>query len=392
MGRLRARQQRPESAFLSAYSFIVHKGDLYCGTGYQDWAKARRATGGFSHVFRYAGGKKWVDCGQPGENHRVLSLASFKGEIYCGTDGDPADGPLTGKVFRYAGGKKWVDCGRLGKQTNVFSLVVHDGHLYGGTGGEVFRYEGGQEWTYIGQPCDNTQVHCLQVYKGGLWAGTWPQGYVCRYEGGTEWANCGTLGRVVRAKPGRKQGPLNEVNDLTVYNGKLYAGVIPKGEVYRYESGQDWTMFRRLVSDPGYSPYLFDSWARVPSMNVFGGRLYATTGTCRGYAEENPHCEFGRVYSTSAGRVVSHDKDLGSGWKHVAAVRQEGAIKLYVNGQLVSESGPFRKECYDLENTEPLLIGFGAVDYFSGDMEDVRLYSRALPEGDVKALAGSIDR
>ena len=31
----------------------------------------------------------------------------------------------------------------------------------------------------------------------------------------------------------------NEINDLVVYNDKLYAGVIPKAEVYRYESDGD---------------------------------------------------------------------------------------------------------------------------------------------------------
>jgi MFS family permease len=54
---------------------------------------------------------------------------------------------------------------------------------------------------------------------------------VLRYEGQSEWSDQGQLGIEV------DKVQINEVNDLTVFNGKLYAGVIPKGEVYRYEIG-----------------------------------------------------------------------------------------------------------------------------------------------------------
>jgi len=367
----------------SVYSMIVHKGDLYCGTGTYDWTDVKPDKRDFVRVYRYAGREEWVDCGQPGTNYRILSLASYKGDLYCGTDAMRAL-PEAGKVHRYAGGTEWEDCGRLGNTYHVFALVVHNGHLYGGTqGGQVYRYEGGTEWTYCGTPLGNTQMHCFQVHKGRLYAGTWAQGYVARYEGGAQWTNCGVLGLA----PGEKEGgPINEVNDLTVYNGKLYAGVIPKGEVYRYEEGMRWTLVRRLVSNPDWSPYVSDSWARVPSMAVFGGRLYAATSRCKGYAEKDPHYEAGRVYSKMAGQAISYDKDLRPGWKHIVATRDDGKLKLYVDGELASSSGSFKSECYDLTTNEPLYIGFGGVDYFSGAMDEVRMYGRALSDAEVKSL------
>ncbi len=76
-------------------------------------------------------------------------------------------------VFRYAGGKEWTDCGRLGTDPNhltVQSMIVHDDKIYAGTGiwdwmqarneiedlppaapTRVFVYEGGAEWRDLGQ-------------------------------------------------------------------------------------------------------------------------------------------------------------------------------------------------------------------------------------------------
>jgi hypothetical protein len=38
-------------------------------------------------------------------------------------------------------------------------------------------------------------------------------------------------------------------------------------------------------------------------------------------------------------------------------------------------------------NDAPLRIGFGPHDYLCGTLKDVRLYSKALTEGDVRKLA-----
>ena len=43
----------------------------------------------------------------------------------------------------------------------------------------------------------------------------------------------------------------------------------------------------------------------------------------------------------------------------------------------------------DLTNTQPLLIGFGAQNYFTGSIADVRLYGTALTDAQAAALAGA---
>ncbi|MFB3924366.1 MAG: hypothetical protein ACE145_21810, partial [Terriglobia bacterium] len=302
---------------VSVNSMIVHKGHLYGGTGVYDWERANAGVGGPSHVYRYAGGTRWEDCGQIGKALRLMPLASFQGDLYVG--GDDMN------CYRYESDGKWISCGQLGPKDEVLlqGMTVYRGQLYASSLPAMYRYEGGTQWSCIGRnPRGMTQVHKLQVYNGRLYAGTWPHGKVLRYEGGTEWTECGQLGIPT------DQYQIDEVNDLTVYNGKLYAGVLPKAEVYRYEGGTEWTLLRSLVSNFRWSPGDVHTWFRAPCLTSFRGRLHAGTGACFGRYDPEVPPEAGRVHSMEAGKNVSYDDDLGSGWKHVVAVREKGRLKL----------------------------------------------------------------
>ena len=78
---------------------------------------------------------------------------------------------------------------------------------------------------------------------------------------------------------------------------------------------------------------------------------------------------------------------MGSGWKHVVAVREQDQLRLYLDGHQVAQSASFAAGCYNLDTAAPFYIGFGSVDYFSGDMDEVRMYNRALTAEDVATLA-----
>ena len=69
----------------------------------------------------------------------------------------------------------------------------------------------------------------------------------------------------------------------------------------------------------------------------------------------------------------------------MAAVRQGGSLRLYVDGKLAAQSSAFEPREYDLSNGRPLRIGFGDNDHFNGLIRDVRLYRRALSEGELRA-------
>jgi hypothetical protein len=67
----------------------------------------------------------------------------------------------------------------------------------------------------------------------------------------------------------------------------------------------------------------------------------------------------------------------------LAAVRQADRLKLYVDGKLVAESVIANPSALDITNEQPLRIGFGGNDYFSGSMSDLRLYGRALTSDEI---------
>jgi hypothetical protein len=327
-----------------------------------------------TRVFVYEGGTTWRDLGQVGDASRVLCMGSYNGQLYVGLD--RAREP--GKCFQYDG-SQWLDCGEP-DGVNVQSLLPLGGTLYAATHGSVHRYDGGQKWTCIlDHAFGITQTHCLDLYQGRLLAGTWPQGYVLQYEGGTQWTNLGRLG-LAEGEP-----ECNEVNDLVVHNGKLYAGVLPRAEVYRYESDGHWTLLTSLAQRSDWARNNLHSWCRVTAFASFQGELFACTGACAGRAVDvDPEGTLGRVYSVRAGQVASHEKDIGGGWTHLAAVRQGPQLRLFVNAQLAASTQAPEGRDFNLSNDRPLTIGFGSQGHFSGALADLRWYTRAL---DAKELA-----
>jgi hypothetical protein len=122
-------------------------------------------------------------------------------------------------------------------------------------------------------------------------------------------------------------------------------------------------------------------------MTVFAGKLFASTGTCYRTMIDPPLAEEarGHVYAFETGGNVSYDRDLGHGWKHVAAVREAKQMSIFVDGQRVAQT-ELNQPAFDLTNTEPFRIGFGQTDYFHGKIRDVRLYSRASNEAEIQAI------
>ena len=80
-------------------------------------------------------------------------------------------------------------------------------------------------------------------------------------------------------------------------------------------------------------------------------------------------------------------KVFPSGWHHVAAVRSDTGLKLFVDGKLVGTRSEFDAADFDLSNDQPLRIGFGPNDYFKGKLLDVKLYGRALSEAEIQSLS-----
>ncbi len=395
-------------------SLVVFDGDLYAAVWEPDAGKS-------GHVYRYAGGTKWEDCGSPDKANALCGMAVYKGRLYAGSElysGGGSSLPLSpnehhgGRVYRYEGGTRWIDVGKIADVRSVSGLAVYKGQLFAGTGttgawrdtprtrgmyrfdgpgqwtscgcpdlrvvhlsvhnghlfglsydaGGFFRYDGGKSWTRLGPVPDTTQVYSTAIYEGRIHAGTWPTGSVYRFDGPQKWVSTGRLGEE------------KEVMGMAVYNGKLYAGTLPLAEVYRYDGQDNWVSTGRVDTTPDVR------YRRAWVTAVYGGRLFCGT------------LPSGHVMSLEAGKCVTYDRALSSGWRHLVAVKGKTRLQLYVDGKLVSESTDFDAAKYNLSTRGPLKIGFGQHDYFNGRMKDLRIYNRALAPGDVLRVKTAADK
>ncbi|MCH2661325.1 LamG domain-containing protein [bacterium] len=400
--------QPGRSTFVMALA--VHEGALYAGT-------AETAEDHAGHVFRYVGDAQWEDLGPLDGANAVMTLAPYEGALYAGTGRlkllgsslpESANSQEGGKVFR-RDGDAWVDCGKMGGERGSYAEYAHDtvhslevfqGRLYGvplytqglfcyegdqtwtdcgsygrraftlgayrgalhllDNGPGVYRYESGDDWTRwtrLAELSGVSQVYSLAVYQGRMVVGTWPEARVFGAAPDGGWSDMGRLGEEL------------EVMGMAVYNGKLYAGTLPLGQVYRYDGDGRWTCTGQLDTTPD------GTYRRAWSTAVYDGKLFFGT------------LPAGRVMSLEAGRNATMDRALAPGWRHVAAVRRQGKLALYVDGEEVAASSAFADASYDLSHGEPLQVGCGQHDYFNGRIADRRFYRGAPSAEEIRTLA-----
>jgi hypothetical protein len=395
---------------LMVYALTVFKGHLYAGT----FEHGAHESG---HVYRHTGGTNWIDCGSPDPANTVSALAVLDGHLYAGVSSYSGVGshiapsPNThpgGRVYRHAGGKRWIPCGQVcdagmiwgmtvfqGKLHvsamdlppkhlttprqglyryeggtrwswlgnpggRIAPITVSDGHLFaggfnGGALGGVFRHEGGTNWSPYGSPPNVDQTYSFAMYRGTLHSGTWKEGRVYRHDAPLAWKDLGQLGSEL------------EVMGLTPFNGKLYGGTLPLAQVYRFDDSH-WTLTGRL-------DFSSVEYRRAWSMAVHQGRLFCGI------------LPSGHVHALQAGIAVSHDSALPPGWRHIVATRTGSRLQLHVDGRQVAQSTPFNPADFDLSTPVPLRIGLGEHDHLNGRLRDVRLYHHALDTRTIRRLS-----
>jgi hypothetical protein len=363
----------------------VHGGALYAGvsrlrgggSGLED--SANQNPGG--RVLRYEGGTAWADQGQLQGADSIAALVPFGGSLYAA--------PMYSEgLFRLDGPGSWSWCGSPGRR--LLALGVHAGSLYGAGndhahvdsaialtkagvvvparstagGGGVFRYDGGGRWTGRGLQPDTTQLYSIETYGDHLHVGTWPTGLVFRA------ADLDAAGQA-RWEPIGRLGAETEIMNLQTYNGMLYAGTLPHAQVYRYDGDDDWALVGELDRTPDVR------YRRAASMAVFRGELFVGT------------LPSGHVHSLQAGAVATCDRSLAPGWHHLAGVRRERRVTLFVDGVAVATSAeggeavPFARR-----PDVPLVLGGGPRAGFEGDLAAVRLWDRALDPDELRAVVG----
>ena len=378
---------RPGAAVLG-FSIVVHEGSLYVGT-----CETGDAAG---QVYRYAGPGQWERVGPLDRSNAVTALATFEGQLYAGTGKyrlggsaltESANTNLGGRVYRFIRPGEWELVGELPSTEAVAALVTYGGRLYASSlyrPAGFFRYDGERSWTSIPTP-DGRRVNALGVHGGYLYATSYDSGAVYRFDG-TRWTDLGLVDRDVTQNysfatfqnalhvstwPSGKVyrlgaddrwidrgqlGDEQEVMGMLVHNGSFYAGTLPKAEVYRLDGKSSWTRLKQLDETPDVK------FRRVWTMATYQGRLFATT------------LPSGKVWSMSAGSLVTHDRELASGWHDVVAERRGRKLLLTVDGQKVAEAET--PETSLATEGLRLTIGEGPRGRFPGRLKNVRFESR----------------
>ena len=110
---------------------------------------------------------------------------------------------------------------------------------------------------------------------------------------------------------------------------------------------------------------------------------------CRQYGLQiNKSGKWGLNYynGTKANELQAKAIELNT-WNHVSVVYTPTVITAYRNGEYIGAMAPLGNM---VENAEPLYIGFDAPlgdEYLTGDMDEVRVYNRALSAAEVRALS-----
>ena len=78
---------------------------------------------------------------------------------------------------------------------------------------------------------------------------------------------------------------INEINALVHHGGKLYAGVIPRSELYRHDEDGRWQRLAQLGQRSDWSEPDYETWLRLTALASFVQGQQATNAAVQDLAE-----------------------------------------------------------------------------------------------------------
>ena len=179
---------------------------------------------------------------------------------------------------------------------------------------------------------------------------------------------------------------IEAVNSLISYNGKLYAGLgttAGEGEVWRYD-GSSWEKVGGDTINSSWANNVIES---VHSLTVYNGKLYAGLGET---ANVDP-----AVWSYGGNSILrSTASSFNTDWRHIAATYNGSSMKLYINGTLDTQTSA---SVSVPDSSLDVLIGstYGSPShgkpsgYFTGSLDEVRLSSTPRTSFNTTAYSAS---
>ena len=357
-------------------------GNLYVGLG---------TTANDAEVWRY-NGSTWTQVGGDNLNsgwaagfEEVYSMANFGGNLYAGIGNSANDAEVwryNGSIWAKIGGDS-INSGWAANFDRVSSLSVYDGELYAGVGltateAEVWKWNG-SIWAKVGGDgvgsswnTSYEQVESMQAYNGKLYAGvgnSTGEAEIWEYNGST-WSKIG--GDDVNSS--WVDGQYEIVKTMTVYNGKLYAGLgntAGDGEVWEY-SGGTWSKIGGGLVNSSWAANTIET---IRSFSVYKGKLYTGLG-------DSANLDSSVWAYGNNGYLQSDTNTQDTAWHHLAATYDGTTMKMYIDGTLDSQTNVSLSMP---DTAQELLIGstYGSSEagfgqgYFDGTLDEVRISDSA---------------
>ncbi|KKQ61133.1 MAG: hypothetical protein US83_C0009G0039 [Candidatus Falkowbacteria bacterium GW2011_GWC2_38_22] len=366
----------------AVYALTVYNDSLYVGGQFTNVAGVTNR----NNIARWDG-STWNTVGVVGDiNSVVLALTVYNGSLYVGGQFINAAGVTNRNYIARWDSSIWNTVGVVSDINSiVLALAVYNGSLYVGgyftdaagvsNRNNIVRWDG-TSWNTVGTVSDiNNGVDALAVYNGSLYVGGWftdvasttGRDYLARWDGNI-WNTVGTVSDIN-----------NGVDALAVYNGSLYvggqfinaAGVTNRNYIARWD-GSTWNTVGAVNNLNSF----------VNALAVYNGSLYVG-GSFQPY--------FTR-YSSLNDLSVTTSLPFSANWQNVSAVYDGYSARIYIDGILSGETlGSIRPKAVSQTNYF-VGTGFGTSfaganePFYAGQLDDVRIYNRALSQSEVTAL------
>jgi hypothetical protein len=153
---------------------------------------------------------------------------------------------------------------------------------------------------------------------------------------------------------------------------------------------------------PGSNSWTVSFWVKAANVNQLGGVLFKfqNSGSYPGWGVaiagdingSTPGKKIVAVYQASYSgnrrNAVTNLDVIDGNWHHIAMVQNKtsGATSIYIDGISVSITTDSSGSWPTISNTNTVYIGQDNVgDYFNGQIDDVRIYNRALSSPEIQS-------
>ena len=175
---------------------------------------------------------------------------------------------------------------------------------------------------------------------------------------------------------------LLSVANLSCLNASFAPGVV--GQAFSFDGNGNFISFNSC-GDFGSSDFTVDLWERTSSG---GSSVMLSRPDCYRILKVGNDCEFDLATDTGGFSVQTTNQNLSDGnFHHVAAVRQDTNLFIYIDGTLVGQTnypniGTVNVSIFGLE----LADDDARYSRFQGQLDEIELYKRALSDSEIAGI------